>query len=510
VIAPGIGALSDCLQRNLETAMSDDLSARLALPYLAAGQMQKHVTLNEALTRLDVLVQTAVASRTVASQPGAPEEGEMFILPTGATGSVWGEAAGGALMRFEMEGWREVAVPPGVIAFVIDAGEFLVRTADGWSPVGERLRIAQNLERLGVGTSADSDNPFAARVNKALWTALEAGAGGDGDLRFTFNKEGAGDVLSLLFQSGWSGRAELGLIGDDDLGLKVSADGSTWRDVLRVDRTSGRALFAVGAGRRETTTFSGDGDYTPPAWARTVEAVLVGGGGGGGAGVFGATGARFGGGGGGAGGVAFASWPAEQLAAGLTVTVGGGGGGGSAGAGGDGADSMVTLDGVVLCTATGGRGGGLGDSSAGVGGRGGEPGGNAGGASSISVVAEAGESLVRPDGPGGGGAGGGLDSASIARAGGPGGDGGRLAVVAGGGASGAGTAGMAAILAPQPALHWSGGGGGGGGASNSGDGHAGGAGAWAGGGGGGGGAGVTAGGAGGSGSSGVVWLTVIG
>ena len=36
--------------------MSDDFSARLALPYLAAGQMQKHVTLNEALTRLDALL----------------------------------------------------------------------------------------------------------------------------------------------------------------------------------------------------------------------------------------------------------------------------------------------------------------------------------------------------------------------------------------------------------------------------------------------------------------------
>ena len=39
--------------------MSDDFSARLALPYLAAGQMQKHVTLNTALTRLDALLQAA-------------------------------------------------------------------------------------------------------------------------------------------------------------------------------------------------------------------------------------------------------------------------------------------------------------------------------------------------------------------------------------------------------------------------------------------------------------------
>ena len=57
--------------------MSDDFSARLALPYLAAGQMQKHVTLNTALTRLDALVQTAVVSRTTQVQPAQPNDGDL-------------------------------------------------------------------------------------------------------------------------------------------------------------------------------------------------------------------------------------------------------------------------------------------------------------------------------------------------------------------------------------------------------------------------------------------------
>ncbi|WP_238313978.1 hypothetical protein [Methylobacterium crusticola] len=46
-------------------------------------------------------------------------------------------------------------------------------------------------------------------------------------------------MLSLLFQSGYAGRAELGLIGDDDLCLKVSADGAAWHEALRVDRATG-------------------------------------------------------------------------------------------------------------------------------------------------------------------------------------------------------------------------------------------------------------------------------
>ena len=56
------------------------------------------------------------------------------------------------------------------------------------------------------------------------------------------------NTLSLLFQSGFSGRAELGLTGDDDLRVKVSADGGTWREALRIDRsTGGLDLAAVEA-----------------------------------------------------------------------------------------------------------------------------------------------------------------------------------------------------------------------------------------------------------------------
>ena len=233
--------------------MSDDQSARLSLPYLAAGQMQKHVTLNEALTRLDALVQTAVVSRTTASQPGAPTDGALWILPDGATGADWGERPAGTLMRAEGGGWSAVAAPDGLVALVEDAAELVVRHWDAWVPLGRRLGEIQDLGRLGVGATADSWNPFLAKLNNALWTARETAYGGDGDLRLTLNKETAGDVLSLVFQSGYGGRAELGLVGDDDLRLKVSADGSAWHDVFSVDRATGRAAFAQGAGRAAVT-----------------------------------------------------------------------------------------------------------------------------------------------------------------------------------------------------------------------------------------------------------------
>lgn len=491
--------------------MSDDHSARLGLPYLAAGQMQKHVTLNEALTRLDALIHAAVASRTTTAQPSAPPDGALWILPPGASGPAWGGRTAGTLMRAEGGGWTEVPAPDGLVALVQDAGEVVVREAGAWTLLGARLGAAQDLDRLGVGATADAANPFSARLNNALWTALDAASGGTGDLRLTLNKEAPGDVLSLLFQSGWSGRAELGLVGDDDLRLKVSADGSDWREVLAIDRATGRAGFALGAGRRATTVFTADGAYEPPAWARTIEAVVVGGGGGGGSGAFGAAGDRFGGGGGGAGGISHGRWASDALAAGLTIVVGAGGASGAPGAGANGGQSRVVHDSLPLLTAPGGGGGqdGPGGGGAGSGGVG-LPGSNPGGASRVDAAADAGGALVRPDGSGGGGAGGGLDAADEVRAGGPGGAGGLLALTASGGAGGAGAAGADGGAAPQPGLHWAGGGGGGGGGVASGAGHPGGAGGTYGAGGGGGGAGVAAGGAGGPGSAGVVWIVAVG
>jgi hypothetical protein len=492
--------------------MSDDHSARLALPYLAAGQMQKHVTLNEALTRLDALVQTAVVSRTTSVQPEDPADGAMWILPGGATGADWGARPAGALMRAESGGWTIAEAAEGQIALVLDAGELVVRHDADWVALGARLGVAQALTRLGIGTTADANNPFAARLNTALWTALDAASGGTGDLRLTLNKETAGDILSLIFQSGYGGRAELGLVGDDDLRLKVSDDGEVWHEAFAVERATGRATFALGAVRRSVTVFETDGSYVVPPWARSVEAVTVGGGGGGGAGADGASGSRFGGGGGGAGGISRGEWPAGLLGGTLTVVVGAGGAGGSATAGSDGASSAVYMDGAALLIGPGGGAGGPGGSTAGAGGSGGAgaPNSNAGGTSSVTATGAAGRSLDRPDAPGGGGAGGGLDSAGVARAGGDGGDGGVLVINAPGGAGGSGAAGSPGDAAPRPSLYWAGGGGGGGGGAATGAGYAGAAGGAFGGGGGGGGAGVSAGGAGGTGGSGIVWLVAVG
>ncbi len=85
----------------------------LGLPLLEAAQAQKHVTHNEALDRIDALVQLAVLSRTIATPPATPAEGDRYLVAAGPTGDWTGHAGelayrSGGIWRFALPkaGWR--------------------------------------------------------------------------------------------------------------------------------------------------------------------------------------------------------------------------------------------------------------------------------------------------------------------------------------------------------------------------------------------------------------------
>ena len=67
-------------------------STNLALPYLAASQSQKHVTVNEGLRFLDALVQIAVKSAALSAPPGAPADGQRWIIGPAPSGLWAGRA----------------------------------------------------------------------------------------------------------------------------------------------------------------------------------------------------------------------------------------------------------------------------------------------------------------------------------------------------------------------------------------------------------------------------------
>jgi hypothetical protein len=209
-------------------------SPRLGLSYILPNQAQKHVSANESFRRLDALVQLTANSASQSVEPQAPDEGDVYILPADRSGESWGAMAASSLAAFQDGAWMELPPRAGWRAYVADEGR--CRTFDGSAWTTESAPQWTRAPALGVNTDADQTNRLAVKSESALFTHDDAGAG---DARLIVNKSAAPNTASVVFQIGFSGRAEIGLAGTEDLALKVSADGASWRDALVV-KTDGR------------------------------------------------------------------------------------------------------------------------------------------------------------------------------------------------------------------------------------------------------------------------------
>ncbi len=212
-----------------------DTSERLSLPYLMPAQAQKHVTHNEALQRLDLLVQLAVESFDTSVPPALPQTGEVYALSAASTGAWAGHAD--ELAAWVDGNWHFIAPQEGWQALDKSSGALRRRVDGGWLAV--TLPDLTDLPGVGINTSHDGDNRLAVSSPATLFTHEGAGH------QLKLNKASTGDTASLLFQTDWSGRAEMGTVGEDDFAIKVSTDGGAWTTALAFDAATGLASGAA-------------------------------------------------------------------------------------------------------------------------------------------------------------------------------------------------------------------------------------------------------------------------
>ena len=221
-------------------------SPRIGLSYVLPSQSQKHITVNESLRLLDALLHCAVLSATLAEEPAGPEEGDAWILPEGRSGPAWGTTPAGHVAAFQDGAFVAIQPASGFLAYVRDTRLFMLFDGTDWVVLP---LSADNVPTFGVNTSADLVNRFSVKADAELLSHDDV-TPGSGNARKIVNKAGAGHTASLLFQTGFSGRAEIGLIGDDALAFKVSTDGSSFKEVLRADAVTGHvALRRTNAAR---------------------------------------------------------------------------------------------------------------------------------------------------------------------------------------------------------------------------------------------------------------------
>ena len=251
----------------------------LGLPYILAAQSQKHVPHNEAIRALDAVVQLSVLDRSLTAPPATPAEGDRYIVASSPTGAWSGQAQ--KIAAYQDGAWIFYAPKEGWISWVAD--ENIAAAFDGaaWTALsaggggggvtdhgaltglgdddhaqyhnnarGDARYTLLNPTTLGINATADATNRLAVDAAASLFS--HAGTGGH---QIKVNKAAATDTASFLFQDAFSGRAEIGLTGDDDFHFKVSPNGSAFNEAIIINRTTGACTFP-------NTTFGGisDGD----------------------------------------------------------------------------------------------------------------------------------------------------------------------------------------------------------------------------------------------------------
>lgn len=111
--------------------MSEPVTMRWGLPLLQPAQAQKHVTVNEALMRLDGLVNLVLQSTATPAPPTIVIDGECWAVPAGAVDAWAGR--GGSIAIGTNGGWTFATPQRGQRAFVVDQGANAQWTGATWA-----------------------------------------------------------------------------------------------------------------------------------------------------------------------------------------------------------------------------------------------------------------------------------------------------------------------------------------------------------------------------------------
>lgn len=206
-------------------------TAHLGITLIEQAQAQKEVSVNEALLRMDALLNTGAKDKDLAAPPSSPAEGDVYIVAASATGDWTGQS--GNLAYFNQI-WRFIAPREGLTLWVNDEDKAYSYNGSVWV---ENTVSFQNIPMLGVNTAADGTNKLAVKSAAVLLDNVGAG------VQVKVNKNASSDTASFLFQDNYSGRAEIGCVGDDDFQFKVSPDGSGFSTAIRIDKTDASATL---------------------------------------------------------------------------------------------------------------------------------------------------------------------------------------------------------------------------------------------------------------------------
>ncbi len=139
----------------------------LGISLVEQSQAQKEVTVNEALKFLDSILNTGAIDKDIATPPGSPSEGDIYIVAASATGDWAGKDL--HIACFDQI-WRFIAPNEGLTIWVNDENLLYAYDGAAWSPVAAAAP-SEAISILPPAMFPSSSNGCAA----AAVTAIGAG-----------------------------------------------------------------------------------------------------------------------------------------------------------------------------------------------------------------------------------------------------------------------------------------------------------------------------------------------
>lgn len=150
-------------------------TSHLGLTLVEQAQAQKEVTVNAAFTRIDAILNTAAKDKDLATPPGSPAAGDVYIVAASPTGDWAGQAK--SIAYFDQI-WRFITPREGMRLWVAD--EDVVYSYDGanWLAGGMWVKYATS---AGAPTTTQLPNAKDVAIHRDS-TA--------GTIRLAFNDSG--------------------------------------------------------------------------------------------------------------------------------------------------------------------------------------------------------------------------------------------------------------------------------------------------------------------------------
>ena len=106
-------------------------TTHLQLPMLEASQAQKHVTVNDTIQSLDLLVQLSALDKDLTAPPASPSDGDRYIVGASATGAWAGKD--NEIAAYQDGAWGFQFPREGWLCWVGDEDKFFVFDGAGWT-----------------------------------------------------------------------------------------------------------------------------------------------------------------------------------------------------------------------------------------------------------------------------------------------------------------------------------------------------------------------------------------